>query len=135
MTAAQAREPSHRAMEQAAEWYALLRSGDASAAERQQWQQWIDRAAEHREAWGYVERIGRRFSPLQSSPDRDAAVMAPVGRVASAPVGNGDQLLNPIDKALLLRQKMNLTRTRMGRRSVRADRERLPMRLAPHPNE
>ena len=30
--------------------------------------------------------------------------MAPVGRVASAPVGNGDQLLNPIDKALLLRQ-------------------------------
>ena len=36
--------------------------------------------------------------------DREAAVMAPVGRVASAPVGNGDQLLNPIDKALLLRQ-------------------------------
>jgi len=36
--------------------------------------------------------------------DRDAAVMAPVGRVASAPAGNGDQLLNPIDKALLLRQ-------------------------------
>lgn len=83
MSAAQAREPSHRAMEQAAEWYALLRSGDASAAERQQWQQWIDRAAEHREAWGYVERIGRRFSPLQSSPDRDAAVTA-FGQAASA---------------------------------------------------
>ncbi|MDH0090960.1 FecR family protein [Achromobacter mucicolens] len=83
MTAAHAREPSHRAMEQAAEWYALLRSGDASAAERQQWQQWIDRAAEHREAWGYVERIGRRFSPLQSSPDRDAAVTA-FGQAASA---------------------------------------------------
>ncbi len=83
MTAAQAREPSHRAMEQAAEWYALLRSGDASAAERQQWQQWIDRAAEHREAWGYVERIGRRFAPLQSSPDRDAAVTA-FGQAASA---------------------------------------------------
>jgi CRP-like cAMP-binding protein len=36
--------------------------------------------------------------------DRDASVMAPVGRVAGAPAGNGDQLLNPIDKALLLRQ-------------------------------
>ena len=36
--------------------------------------------------------------------DREAAVMAPVGRVASVPAGNGDQLLNPIDRALLLRQ-------------------------------
>jgi len=36
--------------------------------------------------------------------DRDAAVMAPVGRVNSVPPGAGDQLLNPIDKALLLRQ-------------------------------
>jgi hypothetical protein len=36
--------------------------------------------------------------------DRDSAVMAPVGRGASVPAGNGDQLLNPIDKALLLRQ-------------------------------
>lgn len=92
MTAAQAREPSHRAMEQAAEWYALLRSGDASAAERQQWQQWIDRAAEHREAWGYVERIGRRFSPLQSSPDRDAAVTA-FGQAAAARPRTRRQLL------------------------------------------
>ncbi|HYG44802.1 MAG TPA: DUF4880 domain-containing protein, partial [Bordetella sp.] len=28
----------HDAMEQAAEWYALLRSGDATASERGQWQ-------------------------------------------------------------------------------------------------
>ncbi|EHK63299.1 FecR domain-containing protein [Achromobacter arsenitoxydans] len=83
MSAAQAREPSHRAMEQAAEWYALLRSGEASSAERLQWQQWFDRAAEHREAWLYVERIGRRFAPLQSSPDRDAAVSA-FGQAVSA---------------------------------------------------
>lgn len=69
-------EPSHRVMEQAAEWYALMRAGDASAAERLQWQQWFDRAPEHRQAWNYVERIGRRFAPLQSSPDRDAAVSA-----------------------------------------------------------
>ena len=63
-------------MEQAAEWYALLRTGEASAADRLQWQQWFDRAAEHRQTWGYVERIGHRFAPLQSSPDRDAAVKA-----------------------------------------------------------
>lgn len=69
-------EPSHGVMEQAAQWYALLRTGEASAAEHLQWQQWFDRAAEHRQAWGYVERIGRRFAPLQSSPDREAAVTA-----------------------------------------------------------
>lgn len=92
MSAAQAREPSHIAMEQAAEWYALLRSGEASAAERLQWQQWLERAAEHREAWIYVERIGQRFAPLQSSPDRDAAVLA-FGQAASSRPRRRRQLL------------------------------------------
>ncbi len=92
MSAAQVREPSHRAMEQAAQWFALLRSGEASAAERQQWQQWFERAAEHREAWSYVERIGRRFSPLQSSPDRDAAVTA-FGQAAARPRARRQLLL------------------------------------------
>jgi len=99
MSAAQGREPSHRVMEQAAEWYALLRSGEASAAERQQWQQWVERKAEHREAWGYVERIGRRFSPLQSSPDRDAAVTA-FGQAASAGRRGRRQLLLGLAGAL-----------------------------------
>ncbi|WP_313623438.1 FecR family protein [Achromobacter sp.] len=93
MSAAQAREPSHRVMEQAAEWYALLRSGDVSNAERLQWQQWFECAAEHRQAWSYVERIGSRFSPLQSSPDRAAAVAA-FGQAASArPRGRRQMLL------------------------------------------
>lgn len=99
MSAVQAREPSHRVMEQAAEWYALLRSGEASPAERQQWQQWFERAAEHREAWRYVERIGRRFSPLQSSPDRDAAVTA-FGHAASARPRGRRQLLLGLAGAL-----------------------------------
>lgn len=73
---ASAQEPSHQIMEQAAEWYALLRSGAASAAERRKWQQWLDHAAEHQQAWRYVERVGQRFEPLHSSPDRDAAVRA-----------------------------------------------------------
>ncbi|QYJ19064.1 FecR family protein [Achromobacter sp. ES-001] len=76
MTAVTAVEPSHRVMEEAAEWYARLRTGQASAAEQQQWRQWMDRGAEQRQAWSYVERIDRRFTPLQSSPDRHAAVTA-----------------------------------------------------------
>lgn len=73
---APAAEPPHDVLEQAAHWYALLRSGAASAADQRKWQQWLDGAPAHREAWQYVERVGRRFAPLHDSPDRDAAVRA-----------------------------------------------------------
>ncbi|OZI46305.1 iron dicitrate transport regulator FecR [Bordetella genomosp. 5] len=63
-------------MEQAADWYALLRSGEASAQDHAAWRLWLEGAAEHQQAWHYVERIGMRFAPLQASADRDAAVAA-----------------------------------------------------------
>lgn len=85
MTVTVSPEPSHRAMEEAAEWYALLRTGQASLAEQQKWKQWLGRDDAHRLAWSYVERVGRRFSPLQSSPDRDAAVAALHQTVSAAP--------------------------------------------------
>lgn len=68
-----AAEPTHQALEQAAEWFALLRSGEATADERRRWQTWLERAQENRTAWGYVERISSQFQPVQSSPGRDAA--------------------------------------------------------------
>lgn len=66
-------EPSHQALEQAAEWFALLRSGEATADERRGWQTWLDRAQENRTAWRYVERISSHFQPVQTSPSRDSA--------------------------------------------------------------
>ena len=62
-------EPSHHAMEQAAEWFALLRSGDASQKDTARWQQWLGAEAEHRQAWRYVEMIARNFEPIQATPD------------------------------------------------------------------
>jgi len=62
-------EPSHHAMEQAAEWYALLRSAEASERDQARWRAWLDKDPEHRQAWQYVESISRRFEPLQSTPD------------------------------------------------------------------
>ncbi|MGV2905182.1 FecR domain-containing protein [Achromobacter sp. MYb9] len=85
MTVMASPEPSHRAMEEAAEWYALLRTGDASAADQQKWKQWLARDDAHQQAWRYVERVGRRFAPLQASPDRDAAVAAFHQTVSAAP--------------------------------------------------
>ncbi|MDO5087826.1 MAG: FecR domain-containing protein [Comamonadaceae bacterium] len=60
-----AHAPSRQAMQQAAQWFALLQSGQASAAERARWQAWLDGAPEHRAAWGFVERVSQRFQPLR----------------------------------------------------------------------
>ncbi|WP_238947478.1 FecR domain-containing protein [Vandammella animalimorsus] len=57
--------PPQQAMQQAAQWFALLQSGQASAAERARWQAWLDGAPEHRAAWGFVERVSQRFQPLR----------------------------------------------------------------------
>ncbi|ATI01516.1 FecR domain-containing protein [Alcaligenes faecalis] len=69
-------EPSFDALEQAAEWFALLRSDEASAQDQQRWQGWLAAQAEHRKAWQYVERISGRFEPIQSSDSRQAAVQS-----------------------------------------------------------
>ena len=62
-------EPSRHAMEQAAEWYALLRCGEATEAERSSWQVWLDEHPDHRRAWSYVEAVSRNFSPIHATAD------------------------------------------------------------------
>ncbi len=69
-------EPSYAALEQAAEWFALLRSDEASAKDHKNWQNWLAAQAEHRKAWQYVERISGRFEPIQNSSNRQAAVQS-----------------------------------------------------------
>ncbi len=68
-----AREPSYQVLEQAAEWFALLRSGEATDEEKRRWQSWLDGAPEHLNAWRYVERISGQFSAVQASSSREAA--------------------------------------------------------------
>ncbi|SEO83444.1 FecR domain-containing protein [Aquisalimonas asiatica] len=58
---------SHAALEAAAEWFALLRSAPADSDLRAQWQQWLEDDNAHREAWHYVEAVGRRFQALQGT--------------------------------------------------------------------
>lgn len=63
-------------LEQAAGWFAVLDSGEATAADHQRWEGWLAESAEHREAWRYVERISRRFEPIKVSPERNTALTA-----------------------------------------------------------
>lgn len=60
-------------LEQAAHWYALLRSGEATRADEARWRDWLAASAANRDAWAQVERISQRFSPLRDSPDPQAA--------------------------------------------------------------
>ncbi len=59
-------EPSHHVMEQAAEWYGLLRSGDAVDADKDRWKSWLDSDPEHQQAWQYVEAVSQQFSQIKS---------------------------------------------------------------------
>lgn len=68
--------PSHEALQQAAEWFALLRSGAATRQDHAAWQHWLDCSSEHRGAWQYVESISRRFNPLRTGTDPRPAVNA-----------------------------------------------------------
>lgn len=82
---------SARAEEQAAEWFALLRSDEATAADRADWQAWIEASDAHRHAWTLVERVSQRFGAIQSSPDPRSA--AGVLQDAGARAGRRQVLL------------------------------------------
>jgi len=62
------RNPTHADLAQAAEWYACLRDGQASAAERAAWQAWLAAGEAHATAWRYVQDISRAFEPVRSLP-------------------------------------------------------------------
>ncbi len=68
--------PSFQSLDRAAEWFALLRSGEAREADQAQWRLWLEQSAENREAWRYVERISSRFEPIKASTERQTAVAA-----------------------------------------------------------
>lgn len=66
-------QPSYEVLQQAAEWFALLR-GAADGGSQARWRSWLEQRSEHREAWRYVESISGRFEPLREPSARRAAV-------------------------------------------------------------
>lgn len=68
--------PSHEALQQAAEWFAVLRSSQRLEQDRRQWQAWLDQREEHRTAWRYVESVSQRFASVQADASDPAAMQA-----------------------------------------------------------
>lgn len=62
-------QPSNATLQAAAEWYAVLRGGQATPQEQFRWQAWLDASAEHRTAWRYVEDINQTVLTLREIPD------------------------------------------------------------------
>lgn len=67
-------QPSRRVLEQAAEWFVVLASGDASAEQRRHWHAWRMAHATHELAWQRAAGSTARFADL--APEQAAALRA-----------------------------------------------------------
>jgi transmembrane sensor len=64
-------------LEQAAEWFAVFRSGKIEDDERRRWQAWLASDASHRSAWARVEAISQGVSFAKEAPEAaDSALHA-----------------------------------------------------------
>lgn len=62
-------------LEQAAEWFAVLRSGVVSDDERQRWHAWLNVSEENRLAWQRVEAISSGLSLPKAAPEAANAAL------------------------------------------------------------
>jgi transmembrane sensor len=70
------------AQQQAAEWYALLSSGEYSQEESESWTQWLHASPEHAKAWALVEQVMARFQGLPPQLAQATLQTAPLDRRA-----------------------------------------------------
>lgn len=68
--------PARELLLQAAEWFALLRSSQATQQDQADWRQWMGQSPGHQAAWRRVEEISQRFAPLQPEPYGEPALAA-----------------------------------------------------------
>ena len=75
LSASSAQEFEFSTLEQAAEWFAVLRSGVVSDEERQQWHAWLDLREENRLAWQRVEAISNGLALPKATPEAANAAL------------------------------------------------------------
>ncbi|HEY0294551.1 MAG TPA: FecR domain-containing protein [Bordetella sp.] len=66
----------YASLEEAAGWYATLHAAGSTDEQRQAWAQWLEQRPEHRRAWRHVEAVSRRFEPMRTDGQREAAAAA-----------------------------------------------------------
>jgi len=53
--------PSHKMLQQAAKWFAIINDEAVTAQQKDAWAHWLKQHPQHRLAWQYVENVGKRF--------------------------------------------------------------------------
>lgn len=59
------RPVSHAVADEAAHWLTVLMSGEATAADREEWQRWRGAHPEHERAWQHIEKVAGRLKILE----------------------------------------------------------------------
>lgn len=59
--ASQLETPTHKMLQQAAEWFATISDEDVTEQQKSAWTSWLKQHPHHQEAWQYVENVGHRF--------------------------------------------------------------------------
>ncbi|OEZ91436.1 FecR domain-containing protein [Duganella phyllosphaerae] len=68
-------EIRYATLEQAAEWFAILRSSRVTDDERQRWQDWLAADPDHRQAWARVEAISDGVAIVRVMPQAAGAAL------------------------------------------------------------
>jgi len=78
-------EPDYRVLQEAAEWFAVLRAPDAGDGDIQGWRNWLAADAAHRQAWTRVEAVSGKFEhlPADGKPMAHRILDTAAGRQAS----------------------------------------------------
>ena len=66
------KQPSQQVLAQAADWFALLRSGDANQQDKKNWQLWLAANNEHHHAWAFVESVEQSFAAASADNPAEA---------------------------------------------------------------
>ena len=80
MTDGTAVQADFDSLEQAAEWYAVLRGDSATAQDSQLWQAWLAGRPENARAWLHIEAVSSKFEPLRPGGRHAAIAGATVAR-------------------------------------------------------
>lgn len=70
-------------LQQAADWFALLRADSVTEGDRTAWQTWLHERAEPATAWHHIEAVSQRFGPLRQGGAEAALAGAAMARKAA----------------------------------------------------
>jgi len=68
-------QPDFESLQQAAEWFALLRSDDVTAEDKEAWAVWLAAAPAHQAAWARIAQVSQQFEPLQQKSEQALAAL------------------------------------------------------------